>query len=99
MGKYLIRIEEMDGGTELNDTFGEGIECDGFAIIGDLADRSKVAIHGMSVDMLSESIKDSPQLLSAGILAKAKRDIIDLNIKRGGADALRKLFASMANDD
>lgn len=100
MGKYIIRIEAMDGeGKELRDTYGEGIECDGFCIIGDLPDRRKVAIHGMSIDMLSDAIRSSDQLLSAGILAKAKKDITDMNVKRSGADALRKLFEHMANDD
>ena len=100
MGKYLIRIESMDGRLEpeLEETYGQGIECDGFCIIGDTAERNSVAIHHMSVDSMSAAISGCDNLLSAAILAKAKREIIDMN-KRKAANALNKLFSRIGEMD
>lgn len=98
MGKYLIRIEAMDGELEpgMAETYGDGIECDGFVIIGDTKKRNSVAIHRMNIDGISDAIAQTDNLLSAAILAKAKHEVIALN-RRKAANTLSKLFESLGN--
>ena len=91
MSKYIIKIESKDNDTEFKEAFGKGMECDGFCIIAKQEDGHNVAIHGMSVDMIADSIAASDSLLSAAILGKAKREIKTINKPRA-EDALRKLL-------
>ena len=98
MGKYLIRVESMDMDEELDPRYAKGIEADGFAIIADRTDDTSVAMHNMSIDMLSNAFAHNTELLSAGILAKAKRDVVKLNARKK-ADTLSELFAALGGDD
>lgn len=94
MGKYLVRVEAMDGEEKLDMEYTDGIECDGFVIVADQEDRNTVAIHEMSIDDISSAIADNDDLMAAGILAKAKREIVDIKksgIKNNLLDILRKL--------
>lgn len=99
MGKYLIRVESMDMDEELDPRYAKGIEADGFAIIADRKDDTSVAMHNMSIDMLSNAFAHNTELLSAGILAKAKRDVVQMNARKN-AGKLGELFSMLGiNDD
>lgn len=82
MGKYRILIESMDHDEVLDEHYGNGIECDGFALIADCGERYTTAIHKMSVDSISDGMKGDSKMISAAILAKAKREIIDIAVKQ-----------------
>ena len=92
MGKYLIRVESMDHDEALDERYGNGIECDGFAMIVDRGEGYTTAIHRMNVDGISDAIKGDDKLMSAAILAKAKREIIDIAVK---GDRKRELLKAM----
>ena len=80
MARYLITLKSLDNDPEFDEKFNDGIEADGFTIIADHdGDGSTVAIHRMSIDTISGAMAASTQLLSAGILANAKREIKKLN--------------------
>ena len=94
MGKYLVRVEAMDGDEKLDMEYTDGIECDGFVIVADQGDHTTLAIHKMSIDAISIAISNNDDLMAAGILAKAKREIVDIEkrgIKNNLLDILGKL--------
>lgn len=82
----------MDHDEALDERYGNGIECDGFALVADCGERYTTAIHKMSVDGISDGIKGDDKLMSAAILAKAKREIIDIAVK---GDRKRELLKKM----
>lgn len=92
MGKYLIRVESMDHDEALDERYVKGIECDGFVMLMDCGEKCTTAIHRMNVDGISEGIKGDDKLMSAAILAKAKREIIDIAVK---GDRKRELLKAM----
>lgn len=92
MGKYLIRVQSMDMDEKLDEKYTEGMEVDGFVIMADCGDRNTVAIHHMSVDGISDIIMHEEKLLSAGILAKAKKEITQIAKREMTAGALGKLL-------
>ena len=78
---------------QLDQRYTDGIECEGFALIADGGDQNIVAIHRMSVDGISDAMKNEDKLMSAAILAKAKREIIDIAMRQNkGRDMLRTLL-------
>lgn len=93
MGKYLIRVESMDHDEALDERFGKGFECDGFAMIMDCGKKYMTTIHMMNVDGISDGIKGDDELMSAAILAKAKREIIDIAVERDrGCEMLKAIL-------
>lgn len=95
MGKYLIKVESMDGDERFNEDFCKGIECDGFAILANQGKGCSVALHDIDMDTISDIIGTNAQLLSAGILAKAKVDIAEVTKSGKMKDMLRGLFGDM----
>lgn len=99
MGKYLIKVESMGGDEQHNEKFnekyGEGIECDGFVILANQGKGCSVAIHDIDMDTISGIIGSNAQMLSAGILAKAKVDIAEATKSGKMKDMLRGLFGDM----
>lgn len=99
MGKYLITMKSMDGDEGFDQAFADGVVCDGFAIMARNEGKgATVAIHGMNIDGISDVIKGSHQLMSAAILAKAKRQIMEIAMKdEAGAkvEALKALFGGL----
>lgn len=85
----------MDHDEALNERFGNGIECDGFAMIVDRGEGYMTAIHMMNVDDISDAIKGDDKLMSAAILAKAKREIIDIAVKGERGKAMLKAMLGM----
>ena len=92
MGKYLIRVESMDMDEAFDSKFADGIEADGFVILADNGEKKGVAIHKMSVDSISDIITHSDDMLMASILAKVKKEIVDLGRKGKAADALSRIL-------
>lgn len=82
----------MDMDQKLNPQYADGIECDRFAILTDSAERHTVALHEINVDILSKIIMDNDQLLTAGILAKAKREIVEIARKSEAKERLGRLL-------
>lgn len=77
MGKYLIKVESMDMDEQLDERYQNGLECNGFVIMTDTDSRYDVALHRMSIDSISDVIVNNSTLMSAGILAKAKNEIVE----------------------
>ena len=46
MANYRIKVEALNG-EELDEDYVNGIECNGFAILGDMKKRSIVCIHNL----------------------------------------------------
>ena len=92
MGKYLIKVESMDMDEALCKNYADGIEADGFVIMADQGKTDCVTIHGLSVDEISNIIVHCDELMSAGILAKAKREIFEIGRKGKVKDALSRIL-------
>ena len=95
MGKYRILFESMEDNQEFNETYGEGIECEGFCVIADTGEAYAVAIHHMSVDSIANGIVKSEDLTSAAILAKARLEIAEIN-KGSFLDAMKRAMMERA---
>lgn len=78
MGKYLVRIESIDGDEALDRDYVEGIECDGFVVMAHQGDGCRVAIHQVNVDIMSDMIANNTKVMAAGMLAKGKREAADM---------------------
>jgi len=95
MGKYLIKVESMDHDEVIEQQYQEGIECDGFVIMADKGKGATVALHAVSVDTISDMINGDSKMIQAGILADAKRRIMDIAMKdkaESKVEALKALF-------
>ena len=95
MGKYLIRVESMDHDEVLDSEYVEGVECDGFVVLAHNGDGCKVILHNVSIDTISDMIKCNSNLMQAGILAEAKRKIMEMAMKdkaESNVEALKALF-------
>ena len=91
MGKYWIRVESMDHDEVLDSEYVDGIECDGFVVLAHKGECSQVAIHNVNVDMISDMIAGSRQVMAASVLAKGKREAVDMLRKDEMGDLLGKL--------
>lgn len=92
MGKYRIRIEALNGNEELDQDYTDGIECDGFAVLAHQGDSCTAAIHDVNVDIISDMIAGSSQMMAASVLAKGKREAADMLRKDEMGDLLGKLL-------
>ena len=92
MGKYLVRIESMDHDEVLDSEYVEGIECDGFVVLAHQDDKCKVAIHNVNVDIISDMIAGSRNVMAASVLAKGKREASDMLRKGEMGDLLGRLM-------
>lgn len=93
MGKYLIKVESMDHDEALNQQYQDGIECDGFVIMADKGEGATVALHEVNIDTISNMIQGESKLMQAGILAEAKRKIMEMAMKdkaESKVEALKK---------
>ena len=87
MGKYLVRVEAMDGDEKLDMEYTDGIECDGFVVLAHKGDGCQVAIHQVNVDMISNMIAGSHKVMAASALAKGKREAADM-LRRDEMDGM-----------
>ena len=92
MGKYRIRVESMDHDEVLDSEFVEGIECDGFVMLAHKGECCQVAIHNVSVDMISDMIAGNRKVMAASVLAKGKREAADMLRKDDMGDLLGRLL-------
>ena len=95
MGKYLIKVESMDHDEAQDQEYQNVIECDGFVIMADKGKGATVALHAVSVDTISDMINGDSKMIQAGILADAKRRIMDIAMKdkaESKVEALKALF-------
>ena len=92
MAKYRIKVEALDGNEKLDKGYADGIESDAFCIIGKRGEVGHVSIHKMSVDMISDIIVENSDLMCAGILAKAKKEIGKIKMREEVPDLLRFLM-------
>lgn len=68
--KYRIKIETINGNDEeLRAEFRMGLDCEGFAIIGDREGRTDVSLHKMSTMDIAEAILASDELMQAAYIA------------------------------
>ena len=95
MGKYLIKVESMDGDEQLDQRYQKGIECDGFVIMADKGEGATTSLHKVSIDTISDMIQGDSKLTQASILADAKRRIMEIAMKdkaESKVEALKALF-------
>ena len=97
MAKYRIMVEEIPEAGEARDEefaekFSKGIECDGFTFMAHKKDSFDVGIHNMNVDGISDGMKNSTQLMMAAVLAKAKRDVVEIGRNGEKNDFLKHLL-------
>ena len=97
MGKYLIRVESMDMDKDLNQRYADGIEADCFCIVSQDGAKGNVAIHGMSIDTLSDTFTKNSDLLASAVLAKAKKDVVEICKRSKIEKSLKSVFG--ADDD
>lgn len=92
MAKYRIKVEVVDGNEKLNDEYIEGIEADGFVIMTDTEEKARVALHNINIDTIANIMMKSTEILSAGVLAKARKDVIDIAMKAKKEEMFSKLI-------
>lgn len=92
MAKYRIKVEALDGDETLNMEYAEGIEADAFCIMADMEGKATVAMHKINIDNMATIMMHSSELLAAGVLAKAKKDIVDIGQKRDTDKIVRSLL-------
>ena len=92
MGKYRIRIESMDHDEVLDSEYVEGIECDGFVVLANKGEDCQVVIHQVNVDTISDMIAGSRKMMAASVLAKGKREAVDMLRQDEMGDLLGKLL-------
>ena len=63
MSKYRIRVECMDHDEMLGQKYQDGIECDRFCILAGKDEGMTAALHGVSIDSLSEMMKSESKLM------------------------------------
>lgn len=78
MAKYRIRVECLDGSTELDEEYRTGIECEGFVLIEKHKDGFGVGVEDMSRDSISDAIAQSNMLAQSAILAAAKLKVYEM---------------------
>lgn len=98
MAKYLIKVEALDG-SELDKRYTEGIECDGFAVLGDSKESGVAAIHNLSNFDLAGLITNCDHLMIAAELATTMRKIKSSLKKVSEDDFMRHVIESLDNDD
>lgn len=73
--KYRIKIEVLSEPDEedlkMLELIGDGIDCDGFLILGDKREKSTELIHEASIEDIARMIAPSVDLMQAAILAQA----------------------------
>ena len=81
MAKYRIKVEAVDCNEKLDQEYIEGINADRFVIMTDTEEKRQVALHNINIDTLANIMMGDTEILSAGVLAKARKDILDISMK------------------
>ena len=95
MSKYRIKIECLDDeneNKELQERTKDGVEVNGFAIIGVRSDDGNVTmLHHLSIMDMAKSILSSSDLMQAAFIAKGLDDARAFRSRT--ANVLARLFA------
>lgn len=91
MTKYRIKVEALDENVELNQKYIDGIEAEGFCMLVKREDEYMVAVEGMCVEEIADAMSRDAKVTAAGIIAKAKREAIDMCAHDEMGNALRNL--------
>ena len=70
MYKYRIKVEQIGGewSPEFAEVYGDGIECEGFLLVGKAVGGAHVSIHNMNLLDIALSIKSDKHLINAAKL-------------------------------
>lgn len=96
MYKYRIKVEAIGEGEckdMLDEKLIEGIECNGFVILGDRDDNQGVTVkHDINDVGIAGLIAEDADMLGASLIAKAMKDACELKEKARAGDLLGKLL-------
>lgn len=94
MYKYRIKVELIgEGKAMLDERLTEGIECNGFVIIGDRDDNQGVTVkHDVNDIDIAGLIAEDAGMLGASLIAKAMKDACELKEKACAGDLFGKLL-------
>jgi len=85
----------MDHDEVFDQRYQDEIECDGFVIMADKGKCATICLQSVNVDTISDMINGDSKMIQAGILADAKRRIMDIAMKdkaESKVEALKALF-------
>lgn len=95
MYKYRIKVEAIGEGEckeMLDEKLTEGIECNGFVIIGDRDEQGDIIRHDVNDIDIAGLIAEDADMLSASLIAKAMKDAYELKKKERAGNLLGKLL-------
>lgn len=94
MSKYRIRVEMIEGedGERFDERFAEGIECNGFVILGDKGDDACCAIHDVNTMRIAEMIAHHSDMSAAAVIAQALREAEEIKRKGEMEERLARMF-------
>jgi len=96
MYKYRIKVEaigEAECKVMLDEELTEGIECNGFVILGDRDHKQGVAVkHDINDIDIAGLIAVDADMLGASLIAKAMKDAYELKKKSRAGDLFGKLL-------
>lgn len=96
MYKYRIKVEaigEAECKDMLDEKLTEGIECDGFVILGDRDHKQGAIIkHGVNDIDIAGLIAEDADMLGASLIAKAMKDACELKKKERAGNLFGKLL-------
>lgn len=98
MYKYRIKVEAIGEGeckNMLDEELTEGIECDGFVILGERDHKQGAIIkHDINDIDIAGLIAEDADMLGASLIAKAMKDDYELKKKRARRELVRQAAQS-----
>lgn len=95
MYKYRIKVEAIGEGeckVMLDEKITEGIECNGFVILGDRDKKGAIIRHDVNDIDIAGLIVEDAGMLGASLIAKAMKDACELKEKACAGDLFGKLL-------
>ena len=95
MYKYRIKVEaigEAEGKDMLDEKITEGIECNGFVILGNRDKQGAIIKHDVNDIDIAGLIAEDAGMLGASLIAKAMNDAYKLKRKERAGDLFGKLL-------
>ena len=95
MYKYRIKVEaigEAEGKDMLDEKLTEGIECNGFVILGDRDKQGAIIKQDVNDIDIAGLIAEDADMLGASLIAKAMQDACELKKKSRAGDLFGKLL-------
>lgn len=85
-------IGEAEGKDMLDEKLTEGIECNGFVILGDRDKQGTIIKHDVNDIDIAGLIAEDADMLGASLIAKAMKDACELKKNSRAGDLLGKLL-------